>query len=91
MAYLLAIYVSGIFVGFAIGRRALERAETYKKESLSMLLALFIGLVLLTIAQGLPVVGGFISFLTVVLGLGAMFSALIRREPAEAKKRARKR
>lgn len=91
MVYILAIYVSGVFVGFAIGRMALERAQTYRNESLSMLLALFIGLVLLTIFQQLPVVGGLIGFLTIILGLGAMFSVVFRREPAEEKKRARKR
>ena len=91
MAYLIAIYVSGIFVGFAIGRMALELSETYKKEGTSILLALFIGLVILTLLQRLPAVGGLIGFLTIILGLGAMFSAVFRREPAEEKKRARKR
>jgi len=90
LAYAVAIYVSGVFISFAIGRKALERAGAYAKEDRSRMLALFIGLVVLTLIQKIPGIGWFVSFVTIAVGLEAIIAAAMKREPVEEKRRTRK-
>jgi cytoskeletal protein CcmA (bactofilin family) len=66
-------YISKAIVAYLVGtqilKRVSERAAGYK------LLVLALGLLIYVILAGLPYIGGFISFLATVLGLGAILVA----------------
>lgn len=67
--YIIAIYVSRIFIGLWVGQYALRRLN---RGTRSKVLSLAIGLLIVFIGINLPILGGFIHFVIVVLGLGAL-------------------
>lgn len=70
--YLILLYISRIVVALAIGRWLLTRGG---RPEPSRYLAFFVGLLIYWILTAIPVVGPFLSFVGLILGLGAlMFS-----------------
>lgn len=67
--YLILLYMSRAVIGLAIGRWIFAR--TGKPEA-SRYLAFFIGLLVFWILTALPYIGPFISFMGLLLGLGAL-------------------
>ncbi|MHB0997713.1 MAG: bactofilin family protein [Armatimonadota bacterium] len=67
--YFIMLYISRIFVGVAVGRWITGRLG---KPQMSQYLNLLIGLVILAIISAIPFLGGLISFVVLLLGLGAL-------------------
>lgn len=67
--YIIAVYVSRIFVGLWVGQYALRRLN---KETSHKALSLAIGLLIVFIGINLPLLGTFIHFVIIVIGLGAL-------------------
>ena len=67
--YIIAIYASRIFIGLWVGQYALRRLN---RETKSRALSLAIGLLILFLGINLPILGIFIHFVIIVLGLGAL-------------------
>ena len=85
MAWILGLYLSKILVAYFVGRALLKSGD----DSLgSTVLALLAGLVLVAVAVNVPLVGGVINVLLVVIGLGALlvtaYRAAVSRREAEA-------
>ncbi len=80
-AWLLGLYLAKIVVGAIIGRMVLS-------ESNSLPWTLLAGLAIVIVAVNLPVIGGVISFLLTIFGLGLLVQYLIQtvqqREPADS-------
>src|SRR3972149_6415044 len=64
LIYIFVIYISRIFVGFWIGQYILK----FKNKVFS----LAIGLLIIFIGINLPIIGTFIHFMVIVIGLGAI-------------------
>lgn len=78
--YALAVALCFPVVGLFIGRWLLDR---FGKAGTPLVLALLIGLVLLTVADRIPLLGGLIALATVLFGLGALVLTAARgRRPA---------
>lgn len=75
-AYALALYIAGIVVAGHLGRGLLA------SEKHNLPLALFLGLCVVVVATELPVVGGVMAGVVIVLGLGIMFRAIEARQPS---------
>jgi cytoskeletal protein CcmA (bactofilin family) len=73
--WLAALYVSGIVVGPPVGRALLARGQASPPP---FALALFVGLLTLTVVGNLPFVGGLFRSVVVLLGLGIGFVQSIR-------------
>ncbi|MBZ4422150.1 polymer-forming cytoskeletal protein [Myxococcus sp. RHSTA-1-4] len=71
--YVLALLTSFPVVGLLIGRWLLER---FGKRGASVILALLVGIVLLTLARRVPILGGLIALATMCFGLGALLLAI---------------
>ncbi len=67
--YALAVALCFPVVGLFIGRWLLDR---FGKAGTPLVLALLVGLVLLTVADRIPLLGGLIALATVLFGLGAL-------------------
>lgn len=65
LLYILAIYLSKIFVGLLLGKYILG-------EKTKVAISLALGLLILTLLFKAPIVGGFISFVSIILATGAM-------------------
>lgn len=68
-AYLVAIYMAKIWVAAFLGRRLLKPVGEANSD---WLLALLVGLVILTIVGHVPYLGGLVYFGVICLGLGAL-------------------
>lgn len=66
--YLVALYLAKIWVGAFLGRKLLKPATTSKSD---WLVALLVGLVILTVLSFIPYLGGLVRFAIACLGLGA--------------------
>ncbi len=75
MFYLVAIYLSKIWVGALLGRMILKPTTATKGD---WLLGLLVGLFILTIVGFIPYLGGLVRFGVVCLGLGAFAWQLYR-------------
>jgi hypothetical protein len=75
LLYLIALYMAKIFVGAFLGRALLGQREAGQRHNL---MALFLGLLLLTIATHIPFVGGIIAVAMLCFGLGALGWQLYR-------------
>src|ERR1019366_3080787 len=75
MLYLVAIYLSMIWVGAYLGRMILKPTTETKGD---WLLALLVGLLILTVIRYIPYLGGFVHFVVICLGLGAFAWQLYR-------------
>jgi cytoskeletal protein CcmA (bactofilin family) len=73
--YLVAIYLSMIWVGAYLGRMILKPTTETKGD---WLLALLVGLLILTVIRYIPYLGGFVHFVVICLGLGAFAWQLYR-------------
>ncbi len=73
--YLAAIYLAKIWVGAFLGRILLKPATATKSD---WLLGLLVGLLILTIVEFIPYLGGLVHFGVVCLGLGAFAWQLYR-------------
>jgi len=72
--WLIAIYASKILVGILVGRSLLNNYWPSKKDSL--ILAMIIGIIIAWLIFALPFVGGLISLLAILWGLGGIMLAL---------------
>lgn len=80
--YGLAVALSFPVVGMLLGRWLLER---FHKTGVHLVLALLVGLVLLSLVRLVPVLGQLALFATALFGLGALLLTVVRgRRPAEA-------
>jgi cytoskeletal protein CcmA (bactofilin family) len=80
--YAFAIALSFPVVGLFLGRWLLER---FHKTGAHLAMALLLGLVLLTLAGRVPVLGALVALATILFGLGALLLSVVRgREPAGA-------
>jgi len=70
VVYLISLYLTKIFVGMVLGQKLLKWAS--KKQEVSLVWAMLLGVVVFYILTGLPFVGWIISFLGVCWALGAM-------------------
>lgn len=73
--YLTAIYLAKIWVGAFLGQKLLKPTEANKSD---WLLGLLVGLLILTIVEFIPYLGGLVRFVVVCLGLGAFAWQLYR-------------
>lgn len=78
--WIVLAYIAPVAVGLLVGKRLLERTT----GSGGRVLALFVGLLILTLIGVVPYLGGLVGFLVVVAGLGVVSIWLFRRlrEPA---------
>jgi cytoskeletal protein CcmA (bactofilin family) len=67
--YVISLYISRIYVGFRVGQYVLEKL---KIETRSRALTMASGLLILLIGINLPIIGIFIHFAVLLLGLGAI-------------------
>lgn len=80
--YALALALSFPVVGMLLGRWLLER---FHKTGTHLVLALLLGLVVLSLVRLVPILGGLVVLATVLFGLGALLLAVAKgRQPAEA-------
>jgi hypothetical protein len=71
--YLITAYVSKIYVGLFIGRWIILGMKKKKKDkSFSLLLAMIIGVIILSIFTSIPVVGWAISLVATMWAFGAI-------------------
>ncbi len=75
VVYLIAIYLAKIWVGAYLGRILLKSAGTAKSD---WVLGLLVGLIILTIVEFIPYLGGLVRLGVVCLGLGAFAWQLYR-------------
>ena len=73
--YLTAIYLAKIWVGAFLGQKLLKPTESGKSD---WLLGLLVGLLILTIIEFIPYLGGLVRFVVVCIGLGAFVWQLYR-------------
>ena len=67
--YIICLYISRIYIGFWIGQYVLKKL---KKETKFKVLTMALGLLIVLIGINLPIIGGFIHFVVLLLGLGAI-------------------
>lgn len=67
--YLILLYISRIYVGFRVGQYVLKKL---KKETKFRALTMATGLLIVLIGINLPIIGIFIHFIVLLLGLGAI-------------------
>ena len=75
-------YVAQIVVSYEVGRWILARGRA--AGAVNRFAALLLGLVLLVILTGIPVLGGLTTLIVVLLGLGALWYSWTSRGPAVA-------
>lgn len=68
-AYILAVMISQVFVSMALGSWMMKKLD---KEA-GVKFTFFVGLLALSMLKLVPVLGGIISFIALLLGLGALF------------------
>ena len=69
--WLFGVYLSKILVSAIIGRMVLQDSQSYA-------VVLLVGLLIVLIVSNIPFIGGFMSFLMTILGLGLLTQYLIR-------------
>lgn len=67
--YIISLYISRIFVGLWVGQYIFKASE---KKTSYRILSFAIGLLIVFIGINLPILGIFIHFIVIVLGLGAI-------------------
>lgn len=67
--YIILVYISRIYVGLWVGQYVLRKL---KQETRSRVLAMALGLIIVVIIINLPIIGGLIHFVIILLGLGAI-------------------
>ena len=79
MAWLTAWYLAKIVIAHLVGRSVLAS----RSDDPGLALALFVGLIIVTIAINLPFLGGVINLLATVLGLGLMVQFWLNRRSSD--------
>lgn len=79
MAWLTAWYLAKIVIAHLVGRSVLAS----RSDDPGLALALFVGLIIVTIAINLPFLGGVINLLATVLGLGLMVQFWLHRRSSD--------
>lgn len=74
VAYVLALWVSAVYGGYAVGSWLLDAADADNRW-----LALVVGLLVVAILGLIPILGGVLNFVILLLGLGALATNLRRR------------
>lgn len=74
IVYGILIYISEIFTGYFIAK-VLD--ELYFKKNLNSYLLVIIGLVIISVLSIIPVLGSFIAFISMILGLGISGNMII--------------
>jgi hypothetical protein len=69
ISYIIIIYISRIYVGFWVGQYVLKKL---KKETRFKVLTMALGLLIVLIGINLPIIGIFIHFVVLLVGLGAI-------------------
>ena len=67
--YIIILYISRIYVGLWVGQYVLRKL---KQETRSRVLAMALGLIIVVIGINLPIIGGLIHFVIILLGFGAI-------------------
>jgi cytoskeletal protein CcmA (bactofilin family) len=67
--YIILIYISRIYIGLWVGQYVLKKL---KKETRFKALTMALGLIIVLIGINLPIIGGFIHLVIILLGLGAI-------------------
>ena len=67
--YIISLYISRIYVGFWVGQYVLKKL---KIETRFKVLTMASGLLIVLIGTNLPIIGIFIHFVVLLLGLGAI-------------------
>ncbi len=67
--YIILVYISRIYVGLWVGQYVLRKL---KQETKSRVIAMALGLIIVVIGINLPIIGGLIHFVIILLGLGAI-------------------
>jgi cytoskeletal protein CcmA (bactofilin family) len=75
--YGIAVYLSQIPVGFLIGRLIIRRNGEIESRGL-MIGALALGLVILLVLRLIPYIGGWVTLLAIMFGLGSVVVSVIR-------------
>lgn len=79
-SYLAALYLSQVFVGLALGRLAINRSRFGGDAGRGInLLAMALGVIVLTLVRLIPIVDVAVAIVTALLGLGALALAVRRR------------
>lgn len=76
-AYLIVLYLAGIVLALALGRLALREAAGTGRGRL--IAAFLLGAIVLILLSMIPVVGGLLVLLALLLGTGSMLVPLVRR------------
>ena len=74
MSWLLVIYFAKIVLALVVGHMLLR--STARQSSLP--LSLFVGLVAILVVANLPAIGGVISFLLTIIGIGLIVQLLLK-------------
>lgn len=69
VVYIILLYISRIYIGLWVGQYV---SGKLKQETKSRVLAMALGLIIVVIGINLPIIGGFIHFIIILLGLGAI-------------------
>lgn len=72
--YLLALYLGNLFIAAEIGRRMLRLSGTKRSE---VAWSLLLGLLIVAVLVELPLIGGLLSFLLAVFGLGTVINYVL--------------
>lgn len=75
MIYIVALYISKIFVSLMIGKKFL--AWIKKREDVSLIWSFIIGLIIVSILIAIPYLGTLVSLACIVFGLGAIYLSLV--------------
>ncbi|NJD52709.1 MAG: hypothetical protein FIB07_07560 [Candidatus Methanoperedens sp.] len=67
--YIVLLYISRIYIGLWVGQYV---SGKLKQETKSRVLAMALGLIIVVIGINLPIIGGFVHFIIILLGLGAI-------------------
>ncbi|MFC1630168.1 hypothetical protein ACFL06_01375 [Patescibacteria group bacterium] len=70
VSYIIALYLTKVFIGIALGQKVLRWWS--KKQEVSLIWALVLGVVLFSILTSLPTIGWIIGFVGICWALGAM-------------------
>jgi len=71
MVLLINLYLSKIVIGVVLGRKL---ATFFPKQKISAYLSFTLGLAIYYLLSALPILGGFVKIIALLLGLGALFS-----------------
>lgn len=78
-AYLIVLYLAGIVLALALGRLVVKGAESRGR----LIGAFLLGGVALILISFIPIVGGFVILLAILLGSGALMMRLVRRREVQ--------